>query len=226
MGLAGCQLRESEVRDLFRNWRWRLRSELPRQVRAAAIFLTNQHAQLMFLLRPQTIRSRCLDLPSIYISRQGFNFAYRMASSAANVGPIESNGLKKRPFKGHDGRKFKKQKKAPKPVVEGSHEEVLLANVSDLLSRLKLKDAKRETPHQENAASKAEPSTLPEQFTELDLKISELSSTGDGLAYDEQSHHIYVVPFTAPGDTVRAKVFKHFPQHSYSLSDLGSVTNP
>ena len=66
--------------------------------------------------------------------------------------------------------------------------------------------------------------TLPSFQSILDLDISELSSTGDGLAYDERSASVCVVPFTIPGDKVKARVFKTFKQHSYSLADFVEVT--
>jgi tRNA (uracil-5-)-methyltransferase len=115
----------------------------------------------------------------------------------------------------NEGRKhFKKNKKQKKAttVAEGSNEEVLLADVRRLLASTRLQDAEDSEK------------TLPEQQTELDLTISELSSTGDGLA--EKDGHVYVVPFTAPGDTVRAKVYRHAQEEDYSLTDFVTVLSP
>ena len=118
----------------------------------------------------------------------------------------------KRPF--NEGRKrFKTNKKQKKASVsDGSNEEVLLADVRRLLQ-----DAKIET--KEDGEEKQ-----PEQFTELELDIKELSSTGDGLA--EKDGRVYVVPFTAPGDTVLAKIYRHEQEERYSLADFIEVLKP
>jgi tRNA (uracil-5-)-methyltransferase len=65
--------------------------------------------------------------------------------------------------------------------------------------------------------------TLPEPFTEIDVKVVEISSTGDGLALHKPSNRIYVVPFSVPGDIIKAKVIKHFEYEHYSLADFVSV---
>ena len=69
-------------------------------------------------------------------------------------------------------------------------------------------------------------SSLPEPFTEIELKILDLSSTGDGLALSEGAEHVYVVPFTVPGDKVLAKVVRHYPALSYSIVDFIKVIEP
>ena len=110
-------------------------------------------------------------------------------------------------------RHFKKNKKQKTSTGnDGSNEDVLLADVRRLVKDIKIAD------------SQAEDKNLPEQHTELELDISELSSTGDGLA--QKDGQVYVVPFAAPGDTVKAKVYKHFPEQSYSLADFLSVAKP
>ena len=62
---------------------------------------------------------------------------------------------------------------------------------------------------------------LPEHHVEIDLTISRISSTGDGLA--EKGGQVYIVPFGTPGDTVTARVYKHFNDESYTLTDLIKV---
>ncbi|KAJ9648032.1 tRNA(m5U54)methyltransferase [Coniosporium tulheliwenetii] len=148
-----------------------------------------------------------------------------MASSAANVAPIESNGSKRRMCDGgrQKSYRFKKQKTS-KPTKDGSNEEVLIEDVRALLQKQSSEDA----PAEDNMNGDAEaPSTgtgpLPEPFSEIDLTVSELSSTGDGLALAPDKSRIYVVPFTAPGDTVTAKVIKHFHDHPYTLTDFVKV---
>ncbi|KAE8149142.1 S-adenosyl-L-methionine-dependent methyltransferase [Aspergillus avenaceus] len=75
-------------------------------------------------------------------------------------------------------------------------------------------------------ASTPPPPTLPATFTEIEVKVADLSSTGDGLALSENADHVYVVPFTVPGDKVLVKVVRHFPSLSYSLTDFVKVVEP
>ncbi|KXL45144.1 hypothetical protein M433DRAFT_148737 [Acidomyces richmondensis BFW] len=118
--------------------------------------------------------------------------------------------VQKRAF--NEGRRhFKKSKKQKVSTVsDGSNEEVLLADIRRLLQNTK--------------SAGHEVKALPQQWTEVELEITELSSTGDGLA--EKDGQIYVVPFAAPGDTVSAKVVKHFASDSYFLTDFVSVKVP
>ncbi|KAK3113242.1 tRNA(m5U54)methyltransferase [Teratosphaeriaceae sp. CCFEE 6253] len=121
----------------------------------------------------------------------------------------------KRPF--NEGKRhFKKNKKQKPSGVEGSSEDVLLADIRQLL-----KDTKLSAP---NEGSVDERPPLPEPQTEIELTIATLSSTGDGLAH--RHGHVYVVPFAAPGDTVTAKVYKHIPEASYTLTDFLAVSTP
>jgi tRNA (uracil-5-)-methyltransferase len=55
-----------------------------------------------------------------------------------------------------------------------------------------------------------------------------ISSTGDGLGFQKNSssRQVYAVPFTAPGDTVTAKIFKHFNKEKYSMADFVKVNDP
>ena len=66
----------------------------------------------------------------------------------------------------------------------------------------------------------------PKRFSEVEVVISELSSTGDGLGLSASKNHVYVVPFTAPGDVVMAKLVRYKHQERYTLSDLVSVKQP
>ncbi len=114
----------------------------------------------------------------------------------------------KRPFNGGRKRFTKNKKQKQSAATDGSNEDVLLADVRKLLDTVKV----TEPLPQEDAQ--------PEQFAEVTLNISELSSTGDGLALKDGQ--VYVVPFTAPGDTVQAKIYKQL--DSYSLTDLLAVS--
>jgi tRNA (uracil-5-)-methyltransferase len=158
-----------------------------------------------------------------------------MASSAANVGPVESNGVgigEKRyaetPLRSEEGSrgsyrfKNKRMRKGHGDTSQilktnGSNEEVLLEDVNALIKSLDL-------GKEPDTAS----TTLPERLTEIEVEIKQISSTGDGLGVqkDSTSDQVYVVPFTAPGDMVTAKVFKHFEKEKYSMADFVKVNTP
>ncbi len=123
----------------------------------------------------------------------------------------------KRAFHGHQRKGAKHRRKAKAPQ-EGSHEEVLLADVQALLASHKIAD------EAEGGAEEATP--LPEQGTEIEVDVVELSSTGDGLAKLKGSDHIYVVPFSVPGDTVRVKVYRHHLDQGYTAADFLAVVKP
>ncbi|KAF1956293.1 S-adenosyl-L-methionine-dependent methyltransferase [Byssothecium circinans] len=155
-----------------------------------------------------------------------------MASSAAEVAPIESFGEKRHagsieetPLRSEEASRgsyrFKNKRmknghgeKSGILKTNGSNEEVLLEDVNALLNNLNL-DVK-------------EKNELPELRSEFQVQIKEISSIGDGLGIreDGEDGQVYVVPFTAPGDTVTAKVFKHFTKEKYSMADFVSVTTP
>ena len=164
--------------------------------------------------------------------------------------PSRTNGdhrqnEKKRPFQGGRGAKRQRTRKE-KPVKEGSSEEVLLADVRALFAAQKLASSpnlpSEPTSHiletVEPAGSEPHPvkdrdgtnekqvADLPATFTEIEVKVVEISSTGDGLALHPSSNQIYVVPFTAPGDVAKVKVVKHFEHEHYSLTDFLSVVQP
>ncbi|CAG8920940.1 unnamed protein product [Penicillium salamii] len=163
--------------------------------------------------------------------------AWRLTSSVA-LGPVQAfqlrsasqNSFQRRsaytpfpaimennPRKQFDGKKKFKKAKVDKNKSSG-HDEVLLCDINNLL--------KRNAPEQDETNGESAPHTVPEKFTEIDVKILELSSTGDGLALSENKKYVYVVPFTVPGDTVKVKVVRHFEPLSYSLTDFVKVIEP
>ncbi len=149
-----------------------------------------------------------------------------MASVPVNT-PVESSNAPSGSSKKRDygnGRPFKKRKIYHKPVKEGSAEEVLLADIRHLLAAQTFEDPSTGITDNEDVPQ-ASPN-LPEPFTEIEVTVNELSSTGDGLAISPDSKHVYVVPFTAPGDTVTTKVIKHFPDEHYTLGDFVKVIKP
>jgi tRNA (uracil-5-)-methyltransferase len=124
---------------------------------------------------------------------------------------------RKKQFGGNFRKKAKFDNKKKK---SSEHDEVLLADVDALLKR------NRPEEDQSNSDNDTPAPTLPETFTEIELTVSDLSSTGDGLALSENKDHVYVVPFTVPGDKVRVKVIRHCPDQSYTVTDFLSVIEP
>ena len=162
-------------------------------------------------------------------------------SSATRNDDRFQNG-RKRQFQGGRGPKRQRTRKE-KPIKEGSNEEVLLADVRALLASWKFSDSNGATMEtvpdpaecpeesaEENGeatvASSVMKEELPPPFTEIEVKVVELSSTGDGLARHHSSKQIYVVPFAAPGDTAKVKIIKHFEHERYSFADFVSVIDP
>lgn len=138
-------------------------------------------------------------------------------SSTANA-PAPVAIMQNTPKKHFGGKKFKKAKVERKDKASG-FDEVLQADIYQLLKR------NRPEADQNGDNSPAQP-TLPQTFTEIDVTVSEISSTGDGLALSENADHVFVVPFTVPGDKVRVKVIRHHPALSYSVTDFLSVIEP
>ncbi|KAF2472190.1 S-adenosyl-L-methionine-dependent methyltransferase [Lindgomyces ingoldianus] len=151
-----------------------------------------------------------------------------MASLAADVALADSNGAKRYaetpPRSEEQGRgsyrfKNKRMRKGhgdSSQILQtnGSNEEILLEDVKDLLNSMDLgKEEGMET-------------VLPERLSEVEVSIKQISSTGDGLGFAKDSKQVYVVPFTAPGDNVTAKVFKHFEKEGYSMADFIRVNKP
>lgn len=142
--------------------------------------------------------------------------SHRYLGSAPGPAAVMQNTHKK-PFDG----KRRKKAKVERNNKSSGFDEVLQADIDQLL--------KRNRPEQDQSGGDngAAPSpTLPETFTEIDVSVTELSSTGDGLALSENADHVYVVPFTVPGDKARVKVVRHFPSLSYSMTDFLSVIEP
>lgn len=159
----------------------------------------------------------------------------------------------KRQFNGKPG-KFRKKQKKVVVASEGSPEEVLLHDINALLETLTVADVADEgiteapqaeeakpevemvegeekveekTEGKEEQAAETKSELLP-QGTEIEAKILSLSSTGDGLAKQKgsKSNHIYVIPFTVPGDVVKARVYRHVEQDGYSHADFLEVLTP
>lgn len=170
-----------------------------------------------------------------------------------DFGHSEPQKLQERKRQSQEGRPSKRQRiRKEKPIKEGSHDEVLLADVRALFAAQKLTDntltsnstihattaatsetllSQNETNEQNGSVEKESEEggaddILPAPFTEIDVRVLELSSTGDGLAKHGNSDQIYVVPFAAPGDIVKVKVIRHNERDHYSLADFVRVVTP
>lgn len=120
----------------------------------------------------------------------------------------------KRPWK-------QKKTKREKNIAEGSSEQVL--NL-DILALLESRKTEAEDDAADGAAKPEE--SLPEEGTEIEVEVLELSSTGDGLAMKAGSDQVYVVPFTVPGDVARVKVFRHLRHEHRTVADYISIAKP
>ncbi|KAK4189928.1 putative RNA methyltransferase [Podospora australis] len=119
-----------------------------------------------------------------------------------------------------NNRKPAKHRRKAKPVAEGSHEEVLLTDIQTLIAKLEA-----DAP---DSSESPDETPLPEQGSIIDVQVIDISSTGDGLArlVGSPSNHIYVVPFSVPGDVIKVKAYRPVPDHGYTAADFISVVTP
>ncbi|KAJ3462553.1 hypothetical protein MRS44_007339 [Fusarium solani] len=144
------------------------------------------------------------------------------AAPAVLNGHSQSNGHTEKPFNKRpnqqNNRQWKQKKtKRERNITEGSSEEVLKYDVEALLKM-------RAVEYGEGTENGVE--VLPEEGTETEVEVLELSSTGEGLAMRPGSNQVYVVPFTVPGDLARVKVFRHVRRDNQTMADFISVVKP
>ena len=147
---------------------------------------------------------------------------FKIANKPSGVGRIFAMAKKQY----HQGKAAKRQKLASEPINDGSNEVVLLADIKTLLSQRGTLEKARQRGDGTGDGKETLSYSPPERFTHVEVKISDLSSTGDGLGLSSTSDHVYVVPFTVPGDLVQAKVINTFPQAHYTLTDFVKVITP
>ncbi|KAJ9650965.1 tRNA(m5U54)methyltransferase [Neophaeococcomyces mojaviensis] len=143
-------------------------------------------------------------------------------------------------------RKRRKLERDGRFLPEGSNDEVIEFEVVELLSKVKLDGTNGNTQYGDKEPAVAATNSEVEQALggfkplsdgiandlkppaelgqEVELEIVQLSSTGDGLAYNGAMNHIIIVPFSVPGDRVLAKVWKWEGRHS--LADFIKVIHP
>lgn len=167
--------------------------------------------------------SDAVQIPIEYMLRLLTRVTSRGLTARASLAMADDAVKVMRPAKRafNEGRRhFKPNKKSKKGQIDpnvkvGSNEEVLVADVQSLLGEIVLDDA-----------AKPENANPHKPFSEVEVAITKLSSTGDGLGLLPGTHDVAVVPFTAPGDKVLAKVIRHVPEHSYTITDLVKVVQP
>ncbi|KAI4151331.1 MAG: hypothetical protein LQ340_003570 [Diploschistes diacapsis] len=120
-----------------------------------------------------------------------------------------------------EGRTNKRAKTDTRQSFEGSHEEVLVEDIRRLLSSSSVRQVPIEDTLEKPASTQS-----PEKFSEIDVQIVELSSTGDGIGLSPSADHAYVVPFSLPGDTVRAKAIRTSEAGRYTTTDFVRVISP
>ncbi|KAG5985708.1 hypothetical protein E4U43_005935 [Claviceps pusilla] len=153
------------------------------------------------------------------------------ASASAPAQPTHNGRGPKRPHQSNDNaqRKWRQKKtKREKNITEGSSEEVLRHDIEALLASKGISTTTDADPDSSSSSRGPEQGAvcLPEQGTEIEVDVLELSSTGDGLAMQPGSHQVYVVPFTVPGDVARVKVYRHVRHEGHSVADFVSIVKP
>ena len=124
----------------------------------------------------------------------------------------------------HESKSGKRQRKSKAAAHDGSENEVLFTDVKNLLNRHRSSASLDGQASDEKETVAKCANSQPERFSEVEIEISELSSTGDGLGVDKTRDHVYVVPFAVPGDTVLARTVSRFP--TYTITDFICVIKP
>ena len=125
-----------------------------------------------------------------------------------------------------DGQSMKSRKitKKAKLTNDGSFTEVLLHDIRELLEKHSIR-SNNDTESLDTTGLKPV-YVPPEKFTEIEVKISKISSTLKKKCVSASGDHVYVVPFTVPGDVVQAKVVNCFLEDRYTLADFVKVVEP
>ncbi|KAI1084524.1 S-adenosyl-L-methionine-dependent methyltransferase [Whalleya microplaca] len=113
-------------------------------------------------------------------------------------------------------RQQKKARKRERDMKNGSSEEVLGIDVQNLIDSL----------NEAEDGAKTDEEILPEEGSEIEVEVVELSSTGDALALQTGSKRVYVLQFAVPGDIVKVKVYRHLKEGQYTVADFIAVVKP
>ena len=130
--------------------------------------------------------------------------------------------------KGMGGPRKKKKSKRERNITECSSEEVIQADIQDLLSGLSLQDAAG-LPSGGSAETR-------EIGTQVQVRIHAISSTGDGIGTlatptPNAPPEVFLVPFSVTGDVVLATTTIHNPStqlhpHAHTITRFDSVVTP
>ena len=177
----------------------------------------------MFCLR--SFRLQTLSLisrqSSVRLVHSSNRFTLHRPIRNAPVPPVVIMQQNNTPKKVQGDAKRRRKAKDDRSSKNSGFDEVLQADIDHLIDQNQpQKEANGESPESQ------QPVVLPERFTEIEVRISDLSSTGDGLALSENGNHVYVVPFTVPGDKALVKVVRHHESLSYSMTDFLKVLEP
>ncbi|KAF5024055.1 hypothetical protein F66182_3903 [Fusarium sp. NRRL 66182] len=138
-------------------------------------------------------------------------------SPQVNSHSQENKQFSKRPNQQNKRQWKQKKTKREKNITEGSSEEVLRYDIQALL---------KERAVEYGEGTENGPEVLPEEGTETEVDVVEISSTGDGLAMKPGSNQVYVVSFAVPGDIAKVKVFRHLRRDNQTLADFISISKP
>lgn len=177
----------------------------------------------MFCLR--SFRLQTLSLisrqSSVRLVHSSNRFTLHRPIRNAPVPPVVIMQQNNTPKKVQGDAKRRRKAKDDRSSKNSGFDEVLQADIDCLIDQNQpQKEVNGESPESQ------QPVVLPERFTEIEVRISDLSSTGDGLALSENGNHVYVVPFTVPGDKALVKVVRHHESLSYSMTDFLKVLEP
>ncbi|KAK2850612.1 hypothetical protein FQN49_005491 [Arthroderma sp. PD_2] len=187
------------------------------------MFLRPRAACIGTFRRYLTVRAPVARLPTPSIYRYS---TIRPAIRIIGGFDMPAEG-KTQPHKGGREPQRKKQKGKEKAKSEGGSDEVVELDVKNLLQRSR-QSSEENGKQQEKAVS---PSVVhagkkDSPFPETEVTISEMSSTGEGLALSPNGDHVYIVPFALPGETARVRVYRTHAQKSYSSTDLIEILKP
>ncbi|KAK9334081.1 S-adenosyl-L-methionine-dependent methyltransferase [Lipomyces starkeyi] len=138
--------------------------------------------------------------------------------------PIDLQVENQKAEDGHNAKRVKRRhNRKPKPIVveKTSPDGYLLYDVMELRESLGLHVDVKTSEDGKSFILEQQPAT---EFRYTELYIAKLSSTGDGIGVDkldDGTTEIVVVPYSIPGDLVKAKIYKCL-EH-YSLADLEAV---
>ncbi|RCI14341.1 hypothetical protein L249_6067 [Ophiocordyceps polyrhachis-furcata BCC 54312] len=131
-----------------------------------------------------------------------------MARASASAGKRTSSSASKRP----------KRTKRERNMGEGSADQVLRFDVDALLSSV--------SPEFWEMDPQGDPG-LRKAFSEIEVDIVDISANGDGLGLlPSQPNHVYIVPFTVPGDKAKIRIIHPGMSDHHSTADLVAVVKP